>query len=184
MSIHLSYIASVVTRSYDSILNEINTNNGKYISNNAYNLGNHITSVVEETSVINGKELVIRRVFVHSADSGGYETVGWVLAGDVKYCMICSNSFGYFTYQHYCIACGNVVCQKCSSNEALIFEIEQLGPKRVCDQCYWGQVSILVAYFILYLCDYINLGDGVLFTSINYKYSCANSIKSSTYDNT
>lgn len=149
MSVHLSYIAGVVTRSYESILSELDSNNGKFISNNAYNLGNHITSVIEETSVIHGKELVIHRVFVHSADSGGYETVGWVLSGEVKYCMICSNTFGYFTYQHYCNACGNVVCQKCSSNNALIFEIEQLGPKRVCDQCYWGQVCLWLTFKLL-----------------------------------
>ncbi len=144
MSIHLSYIASVVTRSFDALESELKTASHQFHSNAAYKLlSNHVTGIVNETLVINGKEFEIRRIFVHTPDSGSYEGVGWVLASDVKHCMICSSTFGYFTYQHYCVACGNIVCQKCSSNEALIFEVEHLGPMRCCDQCYWGQVRVI-----------------------------------------
>jgi hypothetical protein len=142
MSIHLIYISGVVNKSIESLQNEAKLASDNLKSNNVYKLGNHVTSIVNETSVINGKEVTIHRVFTHTADSGAYETVGWVLACDVKHCMICSTAFGYFTYQHHCVACGNIVCQKCSSNEALVFEIQHLGAKRVCDQCYWGQVCV------------------------------------------
>lgn len=146
MSIHLSYIAGMAAKPLASIQNEMRKASHTSIPDNIYQLSNRITGVVRELSVINGKEVNIHRIFVHTGDSGAYETVGWVLACDVKHCMICSTSFGYFTYQYYCIACGNIVCQKCSVNEALVFEIRHLGLKRVCDQCYWGQVR----YYMLW----------------------------------
>ena len=150
MSIHLSFIAGVVTKSYESLQSEIKFATHHFHSNAAYQLSNHVTGMVSETTVINGRELEIHRIFVHTPDSGNYETVGWVLACDVKHCMICSASFGFFTYQHHCVACGNIVCQKCSSSEALVFEIQQLGPKKVCDQCYWGQVRCLFLLFLMF----------------------------------
>lgn len=100
----------------------------------------YVTDITDEKIFVNGTEHRIKRVFVKTSDSGNYANVGWVVKSEISYCMLCSIAFGMFTYQHHCKACGNVVCNNCSLNLVAVVEIESVGPVRVCNQCYWGQV--------------------------------------------
>ncbi len=103
----------------------------------------YVTDMTDEKIFVNGAEHRIKRVFVSTSDSEKYSGVGWVVNSEISYCMVCSVAFGMFTYQHHCRACGNVVCNNCSLNMVVVMEIQQMGPVRVCNQCYWGQVSFL-----------------------------------------
>lgn len=55
---------------------------------------------------------------------------------DADCCSRCRTSFGMVQRKHHCRACGDVVCQKCSSKNSIIpkFGIER--EVRVCDSCY------------------------------------------------
>jgi hypothetical protein len=82
---------------------------------------------------------LVHRIFVSGPDHPTYRTVGWLLYTDVDYCLICNAAFGFFCYKYYCWSCGNIVCNTCSPHSVLVSEISDLGPKRVCLQCCWGQ---------------------------------------------
>ncbi|KAH3861980.1 hepatocyte growth factor-regulated tyrosine kinase substrate-like [Dreissena polymorpha] len=55
---------------------------------------------------------------------------------DADCCSRCRTAFGVVQRKHHCRACGDVVCQKCSSKNSIIpkFGIEK--EVRVCDACY------------------------------------------------
>ncbi|XP_045212780.2 hepatocyte growth factor-regulated tyrosine kinase substrate-like [Mercenaria mercenaria] len=55
---------------------------------------------------------------------------------DADCCSRCRTTFGMVQRKHHCRACGDVVCQKCSSKNSIIpkFGIER--EVRVCDSCY------------------------------------------------
>ena len=99
-------------------------------------------SLQKEKVIIGGEEVLIRRLFLKSAYSGEYANVGWVIDEDVTKCMICAQQFGIFQGRTHCYACGNIVCNSCGPNEAVIQELEDLPPQRVCHQCFWGQVRV------------------------------------------
>ena len=103
-----------------------------------------VRAIREEKILVHGRYFKIRRVFAQGIDSGDYTGVGWVVCGDVEYCMVCmKNSFaGPFSTRHHCRACGNVVCTSCSNNFVPVAQLPDVGPVRVCNQCYWGQVSL------------------------------------------
>lgn len=71
-----------------------------------------------------------------------YENVGWVINSDVDACMICFKKFGMFLSPHHCKACGNVVCDSCSKDRLLVYEMNDLGPLRVCSLCNYGQAEV------------------------------------------
>jgi hypothetical protein len=98
-----------------------------------------IVKVKEEHLFIMGNKVFLYRIFIHTPDSGEYESTGWILPLDVDCCMICYQAFGMFTYKHSCRGCGNVVCSKCSPETAIIAELARFGPQRVCTVCYYGQ---------------------------------------------
>jgi hypothetical protein len=89
---------------------------------------------------VNGTSLKVTRVFVAAQDSGSYAHVGWVLASEVSFCMVCASGFGMFNKKHHCRSCGHVVCHSCSNYNATIIEISSLGPMRICKQCFSGRV--------------------------------------------
>ncbi len=112
----------------------------------------YICDIQEESIVINhGQKRSVNRIFVDIADShdsmkailNPYSKVGWILNDDLTICMICKNSLlGYISNdRHHCKACGNLVCQNCSDGRAVIKEIRDLGPLRICRLCDFGQVS-------------------------------------------
>lgn len=102
----------------------------------------------DEKIIINGEERTVRRLFVQKDGStdGSRTVVGWVINEDINECMICAIPFGMFRYRHHCRSCGNLVCYTCSPNEVVLHELRELGPVRVCVQCYWGQDPVYVAY--------------------------------------
>lgn len=72
----------------------------------------------------------------------------------LDYCMVCSTSFGIFTYKHICRACGNIVCSSCSPSSAMIQELSgpsagNCGPQRVCSLCFWGQDAVFAVCYNL-----------------------------------
>jgi hypothetical protein len=105
---------------------------------------NHIdyAFLSEEQSIQPGQGARVHRVFAMGPIAGDYTSVGWVLNCDATNCMICSVEFGILRGIHHCRACGNVICDVCSKNRAVIEELRALGPQRVCSMCYWGQVEL------------------------------------------
>lgn len=101
----------------------------------------YITDLEDERIFIGGQAKTIKRLFVFSSDVGDYVNVGWIVSSEIDQCMICNTTFGVFSRPHYCRACGNIVCDECSPHVCEIYEIAELGPMRVCNLCYWGQVS-------------------------------------------
>jgi hypothetical protein len=98
-----------------------------------------VTHIQEEKTITGGRMTRVRRIFVNGPDSGAYASLGWILAADIDNCGICGAPFGLWTHKHHCKGCGNIVCASCSPDDVIIEELEQCGPKRVCNQCYWGQ---------------------------------------------
>jgi hypothetical protein len=110
-----------------------------------------ILGYTEQKIIVNGHHKLIHRVFVKTLDSAGYSKVGWVLKKEVSNCMVCSKDFtrepqSLFSWsepqriQIHCRACGNVVCENCYPSDAIVEEIQSLGPVPVCAQCFYGQV--------------------------------------------
>ncbi len=107
----------------------------------------YIDDIVEESVLLdpsNPVKTTVHRIFVGSGDGGAYCDVGWVLNDDATHCMLCRSIFGMFSYKHHCKACGNVICQGCSSNAAYVFEIQSQGLLRACNLCYFGQVRCAI----------------------------------------
>ncbi len=100
----------------------------------------------KESVVIKGERIVLRRLFLQTSTTNEYSNVGWVLNVDLDCCMICATLFSVMLSPQHCFACGNLVCNTCSSNNATIFELQDLGELRVCDQCFWGQVFSLPSF--------------------------------------
>jgi hypothetical protein len=94
----------------------------------------------DEDVFVNGVTRSVRRLFItgDSSSSGG-AAVGWVINESFADCMVCGGAFGMWKWPHHCRACGNVVCEQCSPEAAVIQELPHLGDVRVCTQCCWGQ---------------------------------------------
>ena len=114
-----------------SIIKEVNSDISK----------NKIRSkeLIKENLLIKGTLQVIHRYYV--TYSNGFRGVGWIIDEEIRSCMICNQTFHFFLRKHHCRSCGNIICQKCSNNFVIIEEMYDLGEQRVCNMCYWGQVS-------------------------------------------
>lgn len=55
---------------------------------------------------------------------------------DADCCSRCRTTFGVVQRKHHCRACGDVVCQKCSSKNSIIPKYGIEREVRVCDSCY------------------------------------------------
>ena len=44
--------------------------------------------------------------------------------------------------KHHCRCCGNIICDSCSPNLVVIYELNDLV--KVCIQCYWGQSLVCI----------------------------------------
>lgn len=120
--------------------------------NDARKLGTFvITGLRAESLNIGGITKTYRRVYVLCPDSGNYSHVGWILTSDADNCMVCGTVFPNSSgVKHHCRACGNVICDKCSKNRAIVTPIDSLGLVRVCSLCSYGQVSYFHSLFSFY----------------------------------
>lgn len=99
---------------------------------------------VPTTLAIGGNNVAIHRIYVRRKNCPS-DGVGWVFNDDVTVCAICSEEFGFMTWRHHCRACGNIVCDACSSQTATIVEFQDLDVQRVCKQCCTNEVSMVAA---------------------------------------
>ncbi|EAL64291.1 hypothetical protein DDB_G0286231 [Dictyostelium discoideum AX4] len=61
----------------------------------------------------------------------------WVEDSHCHNCHKCKASFTLLNRRHHCRRCGLVFCNRCSSNEAKIPQLNyNFVPVRVCDECY------------------------------------------------
>lgn len=100
----------------------------------------------KENILLTGQQHVIRRLFIQTSIASDYSNVGWVLNEDLDSCMICSQEFNVFRTKQHCYSCGNLVCSVCSCEDGIIYELEDMGPLRVCFQCFWGQEPVYTRY--------------------------------------
>jgi len=147
MSNHLKFIHLQVSKSYDQLQKEIESVQLNRDNDNVHtSLLPCIERIVGEEVKLGGVSRIVRRVFIRSNDSGKYARLGWVLMNDVDCCMICVMKFkGLITSypKYHCHACGNIVCSDCSNNYPIIKELSHFdGKLRVCNFCFFGQVSL------------------------------------------
>jgi len=115
-----------------TIVKDIDIN--KIDDDNAYDDMHYL----DEVAYILGRKRWVRRLYCRLKDKA-FCGVGWIINEDVSNCMICAAGFGYTLFRHHCRGCGNLICNTCSPDRAVIFELQELGEQRVCIQCYWGQ---------------------------------------------
>jgi hypothetical protein len=131
---HLDLIKKeVIISSYELRQNLQNTNYAE------------IYSIQSEEILVKGEKHSIRRLYVNTVDSNLYHNVGWVLNNDIENCMVCGTYLSTLS-KHHCKSCGNILCEICSSSTAIISGLESCGELRVCDMCFWGQVSYTITY--------------------------------------
>lgn len=90
---------------------------------------------------VNDSAKTIFRIFATGTDFPDYDNVGWIMNDEITHCLLCGQEFGFFCYKHHCRACGNLICNECSLNRAIVKAIEELGLQRVCKACFHGEVS-------------------------------------------
>ena len=98
-----------------------------------------IFSIQTDEAFIKGNKSLIRRLFMIDKVTSNFFAVGWVINCDIESCMICGTVLTSL-FKHHCKACGNIVCDGCSSSMAVVIGLEDCGELRVCDMCFWGQV--------------------------------------------
>ena len=59
----------------------------------------------------------------------------WDDSNIVNNCYVCFNNFNFFNRKHHCRACGNIVCNKCSTNKKPVPIYGYYDPVRICDKC-------------------------------------------------
>ena len=92
--------------------------------------------------------LTVTRCYIHTADSGLLENVGWVINDNIAFCLVCKKDFGMARWKHHCRACGNLVCSSCSKYSICIISKEDLGKVKVCKSCFKADVSNNNQYFL------------------------------------
>lgn len=102
----------------------------------------------------NGLSFRVHRILVASNRGADYCRVGWVIKGDVSHCMCCFVGVPDVNRdRHHCAACGNVVCSACSTNTAVIEELQTMEKFVVCAKCFKGEVMIILFLFVcLFIC--------------------------------
>ena len=97
--------------------------------------------VRKELITVKGEEQLTSRVFVRLRNFVYSYDVGWIVADDVGFCMVCSDGFGFFKHRHHCYACGGVFCATCTENKVNMSEYPDDGEVSICQLCFYGQVS-------------------------------------------
>ena len=65
----------------------------------------------------------------------------WTADEDIEECIVCSKKFGAKLKIHHCRACGEGVCDGCSSQRCEVPTRGWDDPVRVCDTCFKSQDS-------------------------------------------
>ena len=145
----LEQTSSLCKEELDEILS-VNSNSVTSPSVGLIEIPDGLCYIQREKAAIHGKIIKIRRIFVEVCDSGDYKSVGWIAKCDVNNCLVCSKTFGLFTYKYHCYACGNVICHQCSNNTAIINELTSIFNEcktvRVCRLCFWGQKIVTAVH--------------------------------------
>lgn len=90
------------------------------------------------------KVLKVKRLYVRDRERND-DGVGWILNECVDNCMLCEAPFDTFRWKHHCRACGNVICDSCSSTTVQIVELSECHFQRACDLCAQVQYEIVHA---------------------------------------
>eukprot|EP01034_Spumella_vulgaris_P029110 gene29110-36101_t len=139
---HLEFIEALVRKPRDVVMSEFRLSQVRMEADGVRAEESIITGVISEVTLLHGNPMRIQRVFVRCVDSFEYGGVGWVLSSDVHHCMNCCQRFSGLVSAHHCYGCGNIVCGACSDSQGVVFELQNLGPQRVCTRCYWGQEMV------------------------------------------
>jgi serine/threonine protein kinase len=60
----------------------------------------------------------------------------WVKDSEASVCRLCEEPFSWLCLRrHHCRACGQVVCNSCSSNQRIVSRVDPYNKVRVCDLC-------------------------------------------------
>eukprot|EP00756_Hemistasia_phaeocysticola_P029285 Hpha_TRINITY_DN16222_c1_g8::TRINITY_DN16222_c1_g8_i1::g.11279::m.11279 len=59
----------------------------------------------------------------------------WVPDNSTKACQCCESDFTFVRRRHHCRACGQVVCNSCSSSRKVVADMGHTRPVRCCDRC-------------------------------------------------
>jgi hypothetical protein len=59
----------------------------------------------------------------------------WIPDIESSSCMRCDEPFTVISRKHHCRKCGYVVCDRCSSNKAIVHSVDRINKVRVCDTC-------------------------------------------------
>jgi hypothetical protein len=90
--------------------------------------------------------LSLSRSFLFFFCLAAYVNVGWMLHEGMPVCSMCRKEFSLSptvenSLKHNCRSCGNVYCSSCCSNHCVVDGLEECGPQRTCNLCYYGQVK-------------------------------------------
>lgn len=134
----------------------------------AYVISKMTVEPLELTSSRSSKRIKVYRIYVTSTGGGEYCKVGWVVQDSATHCLRCKGGFGMLNTKHNCVACGDVVCSRCSPSKVLISELRSEDPHRVCVACYNPKVRIITIYlFCIYLYTAIIIIHGITLSSVS-----------------
>jgi hypothetical protein len=82
--------------------------------------------------------LTANKTVIISHSSTSLVVAAWVPDSQSKSCQLCRSSWSFSNRRHHCRSCGALVCQSCSSRNAIIPDQLKNQPKpvRVCDGCF------------------------------------------------
>lgn len=151
MSYHLDMIKQAASTHIDDLYDILRNESG-YEANKNPSLFSCITSLRKDHVRRGDESLSLTRVFILTEDSSSYAGVGWVVSSEVRCCMRCAATFGLFNPRHHCRACGDVICGLCVQHNVLVEDIKDIGPLKVCLNCYDSEkVSFLTSLSAGYL---------------------------------
>lgn len=132
---HIAFIKAQAHKDVNKILGLKNNNKDSHYK---------IVDVRECTRFIKDHPMLTPiRVLVSTDDSiGGLSKVGWMIDSSSNLCCDCGKKFNQIRWRHHCRACGDLVCNSCSGQEAKIKELDHLPKQRVCNNCWGKKVKV------------------------------------------
>jgi hypothetical protein len=100
-----------------------------------------ITKEIFYTDKLRTRSTSLYRVYLVSTSGGEYCAVGWIISESASHCMRCLSTFGFLLSRHHCVACGDIICTKCSPKKAIIAELRSDIEHRVCEECFGAEAN-------------------------------------------